>query len=203
MLDKILNQLIECQTIREEDKDLYAYGLQQGIHIIANILTTIIIGYLFGMVWQTILFMISYLPLRSFAGGFHARTQLRCYLYSIILTVTVLMIIKFIPWTYFIYMGLALVAGIIIFMLAPIEDCNKRLDRTEKAVYKKLTLIILVTELCVMQLSIGIGLSQISICISVSLFALSGMLVLGELRNKKLLNRHIELVERYVESDDL
>jgi len=184
LFGRVIEQLVECGIIKAEEKELYSYGLQQGLIIIANVLTTIVMGVVFGMGWESIVFMAAYLPLRSFAGGYHAKTQLRCYLFSIVLTSAVLLAIKFIVWAKFINLGLALFAGVIIFILAPVEDSNKPLDHAEVAVYKKRTRIILITELFVMLLMMGLGLSQIPHCISISLTALSGMLLLGKFKNK-------------------
>lgn len=49
LLDKMIAQLIHSGSIREDDKDLYAYGLQQGLFIILNVLTTVAIGLISGM----------------------------------------------------------------------------------------------------------------------------------------------------------
>lgn len=183
LLNKITDRLIVNEAIRAEERELYEYGLQQGLLIIVNMLTTIVIGFLFKMVWQSILFMVVYIPLRSFAGGYHAKTQSRCYFFSILLTASVLLAIKLIPGTNFNVIGLALTAGIIIYVLAPVEDANKPLDETETAVYKKWTRVILAVELCTMLLMVVLRVSGVSLCISISMFALSVMLVIGKVKN--------------------
>lgn len=182
LLDKMIAQLIHSGSIREDDKDLYAYGLQQGLFIILNVLTTVAIGLISGMFWQSILFMAAYLPLRSFAGGYHAKTQLLCYLYSIMLTSAVLWAIKLIPWTNSICLGLALLASAVIFILGPVEDSNKPLDQIEIATYKRRTRAILLFEMSIIVLMLGVGHNDILPGMSVSLFALSVMLVLGKVK---------------------
>jgi len=177
--DKSIDQLVENNIIKEEDKELYSYGLHQGLVIIANVVTTVIIGFIFGMVWQSIVFMATYLPLRSYAGGYHAKTQVQCYVLSIVLTSSILLAIKFIPWTDFICLSAAIFAGIIIFAFAPMEDHNKPLDQREIVVYKRWTRVIFTGELFVMLLVIELGLNQILYCISVSLLAMASMLLIG------------------------
>ncbi len=182
--EKVVNQLINAGVINKEDKELYTYGLEQGLLIVINILTTMLIGIVLGMVWQSILFMIAYLPLRSFAGGYHAKTQSQCYFLSIVLTSAVLLAIRFISWTNLICLSVALAAGIIIFVLAPVAARNKPLDRIEVSVYKKRTRIILMAEICILLSMFGLGFNQILPCISVSLLALSVMLILGSIPNR-------------------
>lgn len=48
-----------------DDKELYRYGIQQGLNLALNILTTLIIGCLCGMFYSSVLFLVSYMPLRS------------------------------------------------------------------------------------------------------------------------------------------
>ncbi len=132
------------------------------------------------MVWQSIVLMATYLPLRSYAGGYHAKTQVQCYVSSVVLTSSILLAIKFIPWTNFICLGVAIFTGVIIFVFAPMEDHNKPLDQREIVVYRRWTRIIVTGELFVMLLMIELGLNQIIHCMSVSLLAMSGMLLIGK-----------------------
>ena len=69
---------------------------------------------MFRPVWERILFMIVYTLLRSYGGGYHAKSEFRCYLFSIVLILAVLLGIKIIPETDVIILGLAEVCGIII-----------------------------------------------------------------------------------------
>ncbi|MCR6545868.1 accessory gene regulator ArgB-like protein [Dehalobacterium formicoaceticum] len=180
-LDKVIDQFVEGNIINRDDKELYLYGLKQGLIMLANIITMIMIGLIFGMVWQSIVFMVAYLPLRSYAGGYHAKTQIQCYLFSIVLIIAVLFAIKFISWTSLVCFSLAVVAGIIIFILAPLEDSNKPLDDIERAVYKKRTRIILGAEFCMLLVMLILDANQISNCISVSFSAMGSMHLLGKI----------------------
>lgn len=182
---KIVDHLAETGIINSEDKELYSYGLYQGIIMVANILTTMLIGLVFGMLWQTAIFMLAYMPIRSFAGGYHARTQFRCSIYSLILILAVLMIIKYIPWTSLSCILVTILSGAVIACLAPVEDKNKPLDFIEIRVYKKRTLFILFTEIIAIFILIAFGNLQVSISISSSLMALSVMLILGKLINNR------------------
>lgn len=179
----IIYNLIQSGSIQEDEKDLYAYGLQQGLFIILNIVTSIVIGIFTNMLWQCVLFMITYLPLRSFAGGYHARTHLHCYLYSIILNVSVILAINLISWHNLFSFAVALMSGIIIFILSPVEDINKPLDQTEFITYKKCTRVILSFILLIFLFYYMLNLNNILPVFSVSLFTLCFMLILGKIKN--------------------
>lgn len=177
----ITEQLIENGTIKPEDKDIYSYGVEQSFVILMNLVTTLVIGLCFGMIWQSIIYMIIYLPLRSFAGGYHARTVLRCYIFGIILAIADLSINKLIPATDLVISIMTLLAGIIIFILAPVETANKPLDHTELSVYRKRTRIILLSDICIITILLAFDLNSIALCIGVALMVLSFMVVLGKM----------------------
>ena len=70
-----------------------------------------------------------------------------------------LFVIKSVSLMDFVNLGLALFAGVIIFILAPVEDSNKLLDQAEVMMYKKHTRIILILELCALILTVILELS--------------------------------------------
>lgn len=181
--DKIVNRMITGKIIPAEDKDLYGYGLHQGLIILANIITMVVIGIFFNMVIEGILFTASYAPLRSYAGGYHAKTPIRCYFISIVMIVAILCMIKFLAWNAPIVVIVTIISTAIIAILAPIEDKNKPLDKLEKSVYKKRTRIILAIELCALILVWLLEFRTIALSVFMALFMLSGMLLLGKLKN--------------------
>lgn len=152
--DAITKKLKENNTINDEQYKICQYGLQQGFTIILNVITTLALGIILGMLFYAVVFTLLYVPLRSNAGGYHAKTASRCYLYSILLMVAVLLAIK--------HIVIPSVIGIIVFissiavisMLAPVENTNKPLDEIEIKVYHKRTLLILTIESFVFILSL-------------------------------------------------
>lgn len=75
----VTRKLQENNTINEEQYEICRYGLQQGFTIILNIATTLIIGIIMRELLYAVVFMFLYIPLRSNAGGYHAKTATRCY----------------------------------------------------------------------------------------------------------------------------
>ena len=92
--NKLVSIFIKNDIIDEKDKEIYIYGLSQGIIMIFNIITVIIIGMILNMLFLSILFIATYIPIRVYAGGFHCRTQAKCYIFSVIMQITVLLLCK-------------------------------------------------------------------------------------------------------------
>ncbi|WP_369695505.1 accessory gene regulator ArgB-like protein [Alkalibaculum bacchi] len=186
VFEQITDSFVSNGVIPYEDKDLYTYGLEQGTLMVLNIATTIVIGIVLRMVWQSILLTLVYIPLRTYAGGYHARTQFRCYIFSIGTMSITLLGIKLIPWTSIICLMVALCAGSIVFLFAPVEDSNKPLDRKEIAIYRKKTRVLLSVLFAGALILWLLGQNQISICITVAVALCAVMLVLGKVKNIKV-----------------
>ncbi len=188
LIDKVGNRFVRDGIITEEDKELYTFGMQQGMIILLNIISTIIIGIIFNMVWQSVVFLLAYMPLRSYAGGYHARTQFRCYLISLFITVVALIGMTGLQWTSLTALFSVIISAGIIFALTPVEDANKPLDASEQELYKRKTRKILLLEILI-ALAFWFINKEISVCIIMVFDILSIMLLLGIRNNRKLMDQ--------------
>ncbi|PWJ09868.1 accessory gene regulator B family protein [Ruminococcus flavefaciens] len=166
-----------------EDKEVYRYGIQQGLNLTLNILTTIIIGVLCGMAYPSILFLVCYVPLRSFCGGYHAKTHFRCYIYSVIMITCILLVAKYTAFNIVLYEVLVLISLIIILLLAPVEDENKKLDIVEKRLFRKKAYIIAFLEVLLYHLFLFMHFANCYKIISTALFSLSILMIIGSIKN--------------------
>ncbi len=142
--ERLTDYLVLNGSIREEDKDLYAFGIGQGLFIALNTATTFLISLYFGMVWQGGLFLICYFSLRSYSGGYHASTPARCYLVSTAITVLFFLLLKYSPdWPPIIMLSSGIIAMTVTVLLAPLESINKPLDALERKTYKRRSMAVL------------------------------------------------------------
>lgn len=94
---KIADNLVRSNVIREEDAEIYIYGINQILVSVLNVSSALIIGWIFGVVLEIAVFMAAYIPLRTFTGGYHAKTPLRCYFFSVMMLIIVSVGIKCFP----------------------------------------------------------------------------------------------------------
>lgn len=189
-IHKMTDGFVENGTICAQDKELYEYGLRQGLIMLCHLVTTIVIGIIFGMLLESIMYMLFYIPLRIFAGGFHTKTQLRCYFLTIVLTTAVLALIRWVSWTNTLCIGLSAIAAMVIFIMAPVEDANKPLDEVEMTVYRKKARIMLGVEGCLLAIFVSWcwrmpedpSTSMIpTVCMCLAFCTLAGMLIAGKI----------------------
>ena len=183
--ETLTDTLIQNGVIPQEERPLYQYGFEQGAFQLLNWLITIPILFLFGMFWEGMVFLICYRILRVNAGGAHAKTKLRCTFYSTLLVIVCLLIIRYVPFTFFNELGILVCSGCVILAYAPVEDENKPLDFAEIYHFGKRTLVILLFEVIAW---IGCCLfgCMISSCIVTAIATLAVMLIFGKINNLKI-----------------
>ena len=182
---RITDRLVHREVIEYEDYEIYKFGVEQLVTNILDILTLLVIGLITGMVWQGLVFAISFMMLRKYAGGYHASTMLRCFWMTNIIIVIVLLLMKFVEINRFTCMGIILMSGTIVTLLAPVQTENKPLDGIEKLIYRKKTLITLVIETIVAVICTLFNRGEISVCIMMAQVVLAFSLMVGSMKEKQ------------------
>ena len=180
---KIGDDLVRSNLNEAEDAEIYIYGINQILVSVLNVLSALIIGLILGTFFEVVVFMAAYIPLRIFAGGYHAKTPLRCYIFSVIMLIIVSLGMKYLYMADWVYYVILAVAALMILVLSPVEDKNKPLDDLEYKVYKRRAIIIAAIELTISILLKLIGLDSLFIAAVYSFTALSFMIVAGKAKN--------------------
>ena len=154
LAEKLADNAITSGAVAEDERELYVYAyhgmMAQGI----SWTSLILIGALFHSFWGVVVYTVMFIPLRSFAGGFHQRDYLSCYFTSLAVFLFVVLVCTYaqqlIPmWLLY----LLFAAGcVVIFLRAPIADPNKPFREGEKVRYRNATRIVLAVEIAVVVL---------------------------------------------------
>ena len=129
-MDKLEELLIEKEISKSEDKDLIVYGLCTGIEVCFNIITTIVLGFLFEMVIESLVFFLSFSLIRTNAGGYHCQKAINCYLLSSGIVTLVLAMVRFTPkeFTHIVGVIILIISILILIRLAPVGTLTKPLE---------------------------------------------------------------------------
>ena len=191
--EKFVGKLINVGIISEADADVYLFGFFQLVMMLLNIVTTIVLGVLFELLLPCILLNVSYIAIRTSAGGHHADSPMRCYVNSTIMISVLLAVIKWITFQRTVSVIMLAVAIIFIWITAPVETENNQLDETEKSVHRKRSRIIMIIETIVFAICMILGENQVCKIIALGMFTESVMLLAGILQNlKKIENKSME-----------
>lgn len=184
ILEHIWYKMKTARNIEESDKEIYLFGIYQGLIFLLNIGTTIIIGITLNMFVESVLFLLCFIPLRIFAGGYHAKNQLRCYIMSTITTIFILYVIAFLQENLSIVeIGIYIISVYIIWKLVPVPDKNKPLELYEQNKYRRKVHVILSIEIFVFVCTILGGQKMIPAVIYGVFCLLAVILILGKWKN--------------------
>lgn len=180
---KLTDKLISLKTIDSDDREIYEFGIQHIFITILNLITVLIIGFILRSTKEALVFIVAFIPLRIFAGGFHFSNPTRCYIFSSCFVAAVLLAMRYYSIPLLIYCLLYGMSGIVILVFSPVEDKNKPLDPLEKKVYRKRTIIVFVAEGLILVILYLVKIQFAMKSIMISTIVLSLMLLLGIIKN--------------------
>lgn len=185
-MEKLADVLIKNDITKDQDKDVLVYGLSVGTELAFNIITTVVLGMMFGLVLESLVFLGSFSFIRTYAGGYHCKKAINCYLMSSGVIILVLGVIKFTPEGYMHFLGIAmlLIAIPVLLKLAPAETPSKPLDEDEQKYYYKKTVVHLGIESAVIFILFLLKQNRLSFLFCVGI-ALSAGLVFAQCQQKK------------------
>ncbi len=179
---KLAGMILRDNVISSEEVEVVEYGLENFGSSLLGMSITLLIGYCFGFLRGSFLLWLLIFPLRKNAGGYHAETKSRCLLYSsAILFVSVICFVQ-VEW---LDLGYILVAGFffaIIFLLAPVENDNKRLELVEYRVYRKRARIILLLEGTLFATAVTFKWEELIAVITIVFFIVGMSLIIGKVK---------------------
>lgn len=140
LAERVVDWQIEKHFLSDGARGLYKYAYEVFINQIINILIAILIAILFRASMPVFVFLISYIPLRSYCGGHHARTNEGCTVVSAILICLICVIYKVLPEHFAVTLQPVsyIISGLLIIRYAPVEDANKPLVEKEVVRYRKI-----------------------------------------------------------------
>lgn len=187
--EKIVSNMEKQHMIQTDRRNIYKYGINQMLNMFLNIFTFLVIGLFFHMTAETVIFTAAYIPLRIYAGGFHAKTPFNCWIISALMLISVLVTMKYADISLFIYDVFAIISAVVILILSPVEDRNKPLDEVEKKIYKKRGLLVFAVELLLQVVLRFFQENTVSICIEMVWLELSIMLIAGKAKNSIIIKK--------------
>lgn len=143
-IDKIVDMQVEKGTILEQDIKIYKYGYLLLYELFLNIVIAVVIGLVTNRLGKLLIFLLLYVPLRSFCGGWHADKLWKCTIYSNIMLILLCVTLSYeIIYSRPIIMVLIFIIGIIfVGICAPVETQAKPISSKEKIRYKKRIVLI-------------------------------------------------------------
>ena len=172
--DTVVNWMIRCNAINEEDKELYKYALYSFFLLIAPLILAGSIGFCVGSVKHAVFLIFPFMVLRKFSGGYHAKNLHTCILGSGFLLFLCIMLSMHVQCDLKLAMA-TVIASVSLITFSPIGSENRRLDTNEKRIYRKITAFcVIFFELLDIVLFL-LGKYVYTICFSMGILLTSGL----------------------------
>lgn len=135
---KITSFFIAQNYVAEEKREMYDYCFEILLATLVNLIAISIIGIIAKEFILTIIYIVTFMTMRNFGGGYHANRHITCILTSIIIFMALLIFSRvFAEYLQTIgYIGI-LLSYIIIWINGPVDNKNKPLSDEEKKYLKK------------------------------------------------------------------
>lgn len=179
---KVAGCFADNGVIDEKETGIYEYGFTILIYSLVNLATILVIGGLLGCIPESICYIVCYIILRKFTGGYHAKTPHACYLFSTLMFLASLLIIR---------AGLVkiyLLASVVILAIGcsfiiPVDTENKRLSGKEKKVYRLVSLIVFLLEVSLGITAYKFQFRMLYDSVIVAIFCCELLVIVGHLYN--------------------
>jgi len=134
--------LVSFDIIDKKSEAVYAYGLEL---LISGFITTLamgVISIIFRQPLAWILFLASFIPLRTTAGGYHASSHAKCFAITIA-SFTALLTLSQIQFDLAnVILPLATFSFVLIILFSPVEAVNKELNEDRRQRNRKISICI-------------------------------------------------------------
>lgn len=178
----LTDKLLTDGIISTEESEVVEYGLESIGSSLLGLLVTLTIGACFDFAWGSLLLWLLIFPLRKNAGGFHAETKVRCLLFSTATIIVSIVCLRQIKWTEAGYILITAISTVVIWIMAPVENGDKRLDSVECRVYRQRTRKILLLEMLLFVLSLTFGWEDLMIVITMVFSIVCVVLLTGKMK---------------------
>lgn len=156
------------------NEKIIAYGLQRITELTTDIFGALLCGAIMGNIFVGFVFELAYIPLRVYAGGYHAASEKKCKYISWGSMIGCMIIIFYVPLSAFIQHFLMALSILCVVIMSPVESINKPLSKKEKQMFRKRSMLIMFSEVLIYCLLVlfKVEIGAKTFCIAIVLIAI-------------------------------
>lgn len=151
----MIDYLKEKGLVSEEEAPVVLYGMKLLFMTLVEFISVILLAVWCENLLEGLCFLLGFCPLRLYAGGYHAKTPIRCFIMTLAVYMVFSLLLVIIPVGR--YQFIELITGIITFFvvvrLAPIIHENRIIDSCEIERYRRLSIQICLSDLVLIMIS--------------------------------------------------
>lgn len=141
---RLARRLLLKNVIIEDHFDVYVYGFELLISSISSTVLIFLIGLLTHNILQTIAFLVTFILLRQFSGGYHANTYGVCFVVTLSVFGLVLLLANHIQIHLTAFWVLSVIGTFLLIGVAPIENPNKKIIPEQRNKFKLISVVLFI-----------------------------------------------------------
>lgn len=166
--------LIQKQAIEETERELYEYAVHSLIMLIAPLFMALGIGGLFGEFEMSIVFILPFMILRKYSGGYHAKSQWVCLILSSLLLAVCFWVAEYLVAGLVLSIVLIL-SSISLAIFSPVDSENRRLSEEEQKAFSKTGRILVVLFLLAYIILLALGKNKSALYLALGVILTAGL----------------------------
>ena len=151
----VADWLLKENVVEYNNRQLLSYAIYSLIFGLLPVFIVMVLGIVFGMIYEGMLMLVPYMLIRKFSGGYHLNSPGVCIICSSFLLAFALALVKLISCASntFMFTLATSISLIILCILSPIDSEARRLTERERFIFKNVSRII---ALCTFLIYIGL-----------------------------------------------
>lgn len=174
LADIIADWLIDCNVIKDVDKELYSYAVYSMLFLLSPLMLAVGFGACMGCVDRSVLIVIPFMFIRKFSGGYHTKHTWSCLMWSSLL-LFLCVVLSFNIKCGWILAFLTIGAAVSLICNSPIDNENRSLSCEEHIRYKGMTTVLVIIFLFINILFFMCHLQMYSVCVSIGIMLSAGL----------------------------
>lgn len=182
--ERVTDYIVKSGAISEESYEVYQYGFQIGLEMLSCFLACFGIAVYLHMIPEFVILTGVFMLLRTYAGGLHLNSYGACFVCSVVVQTSVLVIHSSYKLPIIYAVSILGICMVLIWKAAPVETINRELDSQEKVHCKKITTFVLVGIVIFAVGCILAGADEYVSLLSVVVFVIMVFQYIGIIKNK-------------------
>jgi accessory gene regulator B len=165
--------------IEENEKEIISYGLQLIISSIIGISLIFSFGIILNKVVETMIFIVTFIAIRMYSGGYHAKSYFKCNMTLVIIYLCMIVAVSYTSRNFILPISIILtIMSLCVFLrFAPLDNKNKRMSKHRLEVNRIITLWLIITFYSISMVFYKVNI-QIFYTIIVTIFLISMLIIL-------------------------
>lgn len=183
--EEISLRLVANKIITIENREFYIYGIELVLNDIFILAAVALIAVLSGTVVPSFAYVVVFCSLRSYVGGYHCKTFLRCFCTSVSLYLSMVLLNFLVPDLKFIISCIIMAISVpLILVFSPVDYGNASASEAEMKKFRVLS-IVLTSTASAAYVVFCFFFSDISFAISWAVFAVFILMALSLVKKKE------------------